>query len=126
MGIEANLCNHEQKHGEVLCFRHHTPGDLFIDGHKIVGSAQRKHRGALLQHGSILLAQSLHTPQLPGIAERTGCFISSDELQCILVGICRRSFGWQIEPGEWTESERVNTSARITSRYTLAEWNEKR
>ena len=33
-------------------------------GKKIVGSAQRKYRQALMQHGSILLAQSEHTPRI--------------------------------------------------------------
>src|SRR5439155_9541566 len=40
----------------VLCFQHHAPGDVMIGTAKIAGSAQRKQRGALLQHGAILLS----------------------------------------------------------------------
>src|SRR5436190_10963274 len=65
LGIADGVtCAAEQKLGPVLCFLHHTPGDLILGGHKIGGSAQRKQRGALMQHGGILLAQSSHTPEL--------------------------------------------------------------
>jgi lipoate-protein ligase A len=37
------------------CFRDPLPGELVVDGRKLVGSAQWRDRGALLQHGSILL-----------------------------------------------------------------------
>ena len=35
----------ESKYGEILCFLHHTPGDLRIGRAKVVGSAQRRQRG---------------------------------------------------------------------------------
>ncbi len=36
---------------------------------KVVGSAQRRRSGAVLQHGSMMLARSAITPELPGPAE---------------------------------------------------------
>src|SRR5262249_33400405 len=39
-----------------LCFHHFTAGDLMIGDAKVAGSAQRRQRKALLQHGGILLA----------------------------------------------------------------------
>ncbi|GAB6165454.1 lipoate--protein ligase family protein [Thermostilla marina] len=50
-----------------LCFQRHCPGDLLIAGHKVVGSAQRRLRGAVLQHGSILFRRSPFAPELPGL-----------------------------------------------------------
>lgn len=38
------------------CFATAIGGELVVDGRKLVGSAQRRSRGALLQHGSIPLA----------------------------------------------------------------------
>ena len=38
------------------CFAAPSAGELVVDGRKLVGSAQLRERGALLQHGSILLA----------------------------------------------------------------------
>lgn len=55
-----------------LCFQRPTCGDIVCGNAKIVGSAQRRRRGAILQHGSILLAMSACAPELPGIAELTG------------------------------------------------------
>ena len=55
IGVRACRCGEERKLGDVLCFLHQTAGDLLLNGHKVVGSAQRKQRGALMQHGAVLL-----------------------------------------------------------------------
>ncbi len=39
----------------AACFRDPAPGELTVGHRKLVGSAQWRRRGALLQHGSILL-----------------------------------------------------------------------
>ncbi len=41
--------------GFVPCFDHPSVGELVHAGRKLVGSAQWRHEGALLQHGSILV-----------------------------------------------------------------------
>jgi lipoate-protein ligase A len=63
-----------------LCFQRHTEGDVLLSGAKIAGSAQRRHRGALLQHGSILLKTSAASPELAGISELSGMLIEPREL----------------------------------------------
>lgn len=63
-----------------LCFQRHAPGDIMLGDAKIAGSAQRRHRGAILQHGSVLLARSPFAPELPGIAELCGRRIDPREL----------------------------------------------
>jgi len=52
-----------------LCFQRREQGDVLLAGHKIAGSAQRRQRGAVLQHGSVLWARSPFAPELPGIAD---------------------------------------------------------
>ncbi len=52
-----------------LCFSRGDRNDLILDGVKVVGSAQRRRKGAVLQHGSILLEASPHAPELLGIAD---------------------------------------------------------
>jgi lipoyl(octanoyl) transferase len=52
-----------------LCFERRSPGDVILGEYKIGGSAQRRHRGAVLQHGSVLLGQSKFAPELPGVFE---------------------------------------------------------
>jgi lipoate-protein ligase A len=115
-----------RKLGEVLCFLHHTPGDLLLGEAKVVGSAQRKRRGAVLQHGGILLAGSPHTPTLPGIAELTGKTLEPAELAEAVAGAWVRATGWALEPGYWTEAERQRTEEYLAVRYTSPAWNERR
>ena len=45
-----------------LCFQRRSPGDVLVGGVKVAGSAQRRCRGAVLQHGSLLLARSPAAP----------------------------------------------------------------
>lgn len=59
-------------HQPFLCFHRRTPGDVVSHDVKIAGSAQRRGKRAVLQHGSVLLAQSRFAPELPGIRELTG------------------------------------------------------
>jgi lipoate-protein ligase A len=74
MGIAVRICDNAARgqHNAFLCFKRHAPGDLLLDDAKIAGSAQRRHRGAIVQHGSILLAASNCAPELAGLAELTG------------------------------------------------------
>src|SRR5262249_15079382 len=121
LGVSAAGCPAEVQTGDVLCFLHHTPGDLIIDGHKVVGSAQRKRHGALLQHGAILLAQSEHTPQLPGLQELTGKDVNHGLLALAILA----EAGWEQENGTWTAEERERRAA-LADKYASAAWNEKR
>src|SRR5262249_54060234 len=126
LGVHARLCQAEVKIGEVLCFLHHTPCDLLLGPAKIAGSAQRKQRGAILQHGGILLAQSPFTPQLPGIAELSGRAVAAAELQSALVAALRALAGWAFQADDWTAAEEDLITSRVQSRYGSAAWNEKR
>lgn len=125
LSIPTTLCATEEKRGDVLCFLHHTPSDLLLAGHKVAGSAQRKLRGALLQHGGILLARSPHTPELPGIADLAAP-LSAADLQAALLRVLARDLGFHLQPVEWTEADRAAVSASRLARYTNPAWNEKR
>lgn len=52
-----------------LCFLRSDPRDVVLRGYKILGSAQRRRRGTILQHGSILLRASPLTPEVVGICD---------------------------------------------------------
>jgi lipoyl(octanoyl) transferase len=65
-----------------LCFQRRSCTDIVCGEAKIVGSAQRRRRGAVLQHGSILLARSRCAPELLGIQELTGAAIDPADLAC--------------------------------------------
>jgi lipoate-protein ligase A len=116
-----------RKSGEVLCFLDQTPGDLLCRGHKVVGSAQRKHKLALLQHGSILLEQSQYTPELPGLQELAT--LHRDDCRAVAKAILaafERATGWCIEACDWSAEEAARRDALVRSRYANPSWNLKR
>jgi len=63
-----------------LCFSRGDARDIVIGRQKIVGSAQRRRQGAILQHGSILLRQSRFAPEFPGIHELTNFDLAAEML----------------------------------------------
>jgi len=52
-----------------LCFSDRDAEDVVVGTDKIVGSAQRRRVGAVLQHGSLLLSRSPVTSEFPGAAD---------------------------------------------------------
>lgn len=125
-GVSTSPCIKESKLGEILCFLHHTPCDLLIGSAKIAGSAQRKQRGAILQHGGILLAQSPHTPALPGIADLAGKTLPASDLAGALSDCLISNLGWYLQPAAWSEKQRQRIQDLIRDRYASPGWNLKR
>ncbi len=123
---EGVVCGAEKKLGPVLCFLHQTPADLTIAGSKVVGSAQRKNRGALLQHGTILLSRSAFAPSLPGIAELSGVGLTASEVAEAATREFAADTGWQVAPGDWTAEELATRDRMRVERYANPEWNAKR
>jgi lipoate-protein ligase A len=110
----------------TLCFHQHASVDLLIGASKVLGSAQRKHRGALLQHGSILLARSPHTPTLPGIRELTGHEIGPEDLADRIGGQVVEATGWKVVRRDWSAAEREIVRRIRELKYDQASWNCKR
>lgn len=55
-----------------LCFDRKDRFDVVSRGHKVLGSAQRRRKGAVLQHGSLVLRRSAYAPQFPGLLDVSG------------------------------------------------------
>ena len=128
-GVTARgvVCGEEQKLGGVLCFLHQTPADLTVNGSKVAGSAQRKLRGALLQHGSLLLKTSEFAPLLPGIFDAAGKELFTPQRFAELVTeAVAADTGWKVEPGTWTADETRRVPEIRTDKYANVEWNTKR
>ena len=84
LGVAAEL--HRPAHdpgpsGPFFCFDRRSSGDLVVAGGgdetvKLMGSAQRRLEGVVLQHGSLLLRRNPDVAgraRHPGLAEQTGC-----------------------------------------------------
>jgi lipoate-protein ligase A len=125
-----------------LCFQRHCPGDvLMADSYgqpvKILGSAQRRRRGALLQHGSLLLAASLSAPELPGLYELTGGELGHSGLgQSELPGhfelmnswclYLKENVGLDLIPTHWSPERLQCIQQYLQTKYRCSSWIEAR
>lgn len=117
-----------------LCFQRRAAGDVIVAArgdrgdaltHKIVGSAQRR-RGAVLQHGSVLLRTSPAAPELAGLCDITGADVSVDELASELP---LAMFGPLGGPGRRSAlpPEIASAAARLADdKYSTVRWTERR
>jgi len=125
-GVFPETVSKEQPARTLLCFHHLTSGDLVLSGAKVVGSAQRKQRGCLLQHGSILLAATPHAPILAGIHELTGRTISAAEIAPALEKAFIAKTGWNLNPEDWAPAEQERIEDLVRIKYCQPGWNQKR
>lgn len=109
-----------------LCFERRSPGDVLVAGMKVGGSAQRRNRGALLQHGSVLLRCSSFAPELPGIAELTGASLDPDVLRARWCERLAERLGLRWRPDGVTESERLRAAAIGREKFGSAAWMARR
>jgi lipoate-protein ligase A len=73
-GFQAQLrgTSFPDREAEFLCFRRGDDFDVVMAGHKVLGSAQRRRKGAVLQHGSLVLERSEWAPEFPGVFDCAG------------------------------------------------------
>lgn len=77
-----------------LCFSRGNRNDLLLSGVKVVGSAQRRRKGAVLQHGSILLGASPYAEKLPGIRNLAPSFQPDSDFQRAIGEAIFRRIEW--------------------------------
>ena len=111
-----------------LCFQRRTDEDLIVAGYKVLGSAQRTSRNAVLQHGSLLLEASRFAPELPGIFNLSGTVITLSELTRVLARHVSKRLGVEFEePRKVSHAELDDSIEQIVeSRFGIDDWTRKR
>ena len=128
-----------------LCFQRQSPGDVvFISANapkanvslspipacppadKILGSAQRRYHGAVLQHGSLLLERSPAAPELKGWSELAALNVAANTLISKLSN--RLSSALQLELHEVKlPPELESIAAQIANnKYGSSAWTKRR
>ena len=110
----------EQK--PFLCFQRRFSGDVIYGEAKIAGSAQRRRRRAVLQHGSVLLASSSAAPELPGICELTGCELTFDELVDRWLPRLESNLKLTFSDHALTDTEKQTARQYVETKYGSDRW----
>lgn len=117
-----------------LCFQRCAPGDVVVTAldqeangaiHKIIGSAQRR-RGAVLQHGSILLGTSSAAPELVGLSDLTGVEVSPERLASELLSPTDGLLGCKVQPVPLPPEVQSAASQLAREKYSNRQWTERR
>jgi lipoate-protein ligase A len=128
LGVRTELAAGDTRSASetALCFHHVTRGDLTLNEAKVVGSAQRRQRGALLQHGAVLLDTSPFTPTLPGITPLTGRMIDADAFRARFTEAVGHFLNQPLESRSWSDEEQGQIARLAQEKYRSAHWNDKR
>lgn len=137
LGVEALESRGERpslRPGDLPCFAAPAEGELTVNGAKLVGSAQVREKGAMLQHGSILIeddqevvgallrkgkGNALSAPAAT-MASALGRVPSLDEVAGALFGSVRRREDPRASPIDETETS--DYTARHLEHYRSEWW----
>ena len=109
-----------------LCFERRATGDVLVRGAKICGSAQRRRKNALLQHGSVLLAHSTCAQELPGVQELAGVHLSAVGLTQAWIPRLERRLEMRFENSGLTETELLAAKRLEAEKFGHAGWSLRR
>ncbi|WP_241080889.1 lipoate--protein ligase family protein [Natranaerofaba carboxydovora] len=146
LGLSPELMPLSQKSAKKdknssVCFDSPSWYELLIDGKKVVGSAQMRRKGAILQHGSIklkfdsnLVSSIFGTNKIQkeylkkaacGIFDFDPSLTKEECVSAILRGF-ERAFEIQLVRENYNAFEKARTNELSKSKYSLNEWNFKR
>lgn len=124
IGFESRLRETDLKYGPepFLCFSRGDKNDLVHGSIKVAGSAQRRRRGAVLQHGSLILRSSPHAPEILGIQDlASDCVVPSNLREQIGSAIAEQlSDSFELGRPSLAEQQRIQELAE--SRYSHLNW----
>lgn len=128
-GVSASLYQVSARSSEAapfLCFQRRSKGDIVIGSHKVVGSAQRRRRRAVLQHGSVLLGVSSKATELPGIKELAQVTLCPEDLVESWSTAIRHEFEFLWCNTELNQSELEAAQKLERLRFASPKWTGKR
>lgn len=129
-GVHAQLIERPGTHptaSHFLCFLRRATGDVVCENTKVLGSAQRRWRNALLQHGSLIFQPSPFAPEVLGL------MASLDRLPNDIrtwTELWSRSIGNQLgcrwTVSDLTDGEHAHATELMRTKYGTSAWNARR
>ncbi|HEU5101639.1 MAG TPA: biotin/lipoate A/B protein ligase family protein [Roseiflexaceae bacterium] len=121
--------------GSAACFDTPAAFELTVAGRKLVGSAQTRHAGSVLQHGAIPLAPHaarlaellLQPPDDLGtrmitLNQALGRSVGFDEIAQALIAGFREQWGVPFEHGELSNCEQYEEQRLLAAKYADDRW----
>ncbi len=146
-GVNFSGQDYNATHGaeaaRPICFAKTARCDLQAEGRKVVGSAQVRRNGGILQHGSIPITIDLEdqVAVMPGtdgrisrrvlagaamsVTELLGRAVSYEELSAAVVSGFAESFGVELLRVELSPAESADAERLRAEKYATDEWNER-
>jgi lipoate-protein ligase A len=145
--LEHGVTSRDPQFRQAACFSAPSWYEIVSDGRKIVGSAQNRKNGFILQHGSIPFnfdagkivrcirtvspehqarAEAMLKRKAAGVSEVAGREVGRDELERHLVLALRTVLGWEIVPGELSPDERASADRLELEKYGNDRWTMER
>ena len=126
-GIESNLTNGDFSEQAscpkaFLCFQRHAKGDVVLDCQKVLGSAQRRAKGGVIQHGSLLLRRSHAAPELSGIFDIADSPIDQNALMHCWVEKVSIVLGLEFQVLELNPDELERARVIGTKKFGSLQW----
>jgi lipoate-protein ligase A len=149
VGVPAEMASEKARGhgtGSAACFDAPSAYEVTINGRKVIGSAQVRRSGALLQHGAILLEVDVArqagvlqpppgmtqeqlaevlAPRLISLSEAAGRPVSAEELATALRAGFAEAWELPLEEGALTAAERERVVA-LREKYASEQWNRRR
>jgi lipoate-protein ligase A len=99
---------------------------VVLAGHKIAGSAQRRTKTAVLQHGSVLVSASPVAPELPGILDLADRQPEPEDLMNEWLGRVAAGMGLDYVRANLSQQEIHTAMALAEGRHERSGWLKKR
>lgn len=109
-----------------LCFERRAVGDIVCDGAKVGGSAQRRLKNALIQHGSLLISRSQFAPELPGLKETSGVEVDTDLLIDKVAKRLESALEFEFSISKVSSAEAERAEKIIEEKFAAETWTARR
>lgn len=133
--VELTPARVKRSHGSAACFDAPASYELTVNGRKLVGSAQVRRDGVLVQHGVIPFTMDMDRlvtlfvqppPQLgthmTTLGKITNKPYSFDSVADALIKGFKKTWGIRFEQSLWTSAEQAQVKELRASRYANKSW----
>ena len=144
--MAPRIMSRQRRELSAVCFDTSSTYEVMFQGKKIIGSAQTRDKGVILQHGSVPidwnlqrmfdvmgvpsdqkdLYETFFDKKATNITKAIGHRIEFEDLvPCFIRGF-EDTFGVELIPSDYTRGETIETNRLIEDRYGHENWNRSR